>query len=336
MKALIIKYLEGTINSNEQLNLYDWLSQGANKEEFNLIKKDWENKRLEDDIPIEHQMVWANIQTKLLHNAENKNNSRLKINRFLKYAAMLTVLLAIPAFLFLHQKDNAGSLTSYTKVSADKGQIMKVSLPDGSEVWLNYGSTIKYDDLFAKENRNIELDGEAFFKAAKNKALPMIVSCSKLKVRVLGTSFNVMSYSDNVNIQVTLEEGEVLLSDSSQSGVSEKMKPGEMATYVKSNGQIKIDPVNTNLFTSWKDGVITIYNLTLEELVLKLGNRYNQKFEVDEAAKSLRYTLTIKNETLQQALDLLKMINAVDPVQKNDTVYLKYNPERALKLTKVN
>lgn len=329
MRTLIIKYLEGTVNSEEQSELLNWLQNKANKQQFDQIKSEWENKRLGNDVSSEYLMGWANVQSKLLHEVESKQNRQLRFNLFFRYAAIFIALLAIPLLWHQLQKDDSEALTSFTKVSADSGQVTKVFLPDGSEVWLNYGSSIKYDDLFSKENRNIELEGEAFFKAAKNKELPMVVSCAELRVKVLGTSFNVMSYLEGVNIQVTLEEGVVLLYDDSNPSEVKKMKPGEMGTYSKSNKQISIDSVNTDLFTSWKDGVINIYNLTLEELVLKLERRYNQKFEIDEAAKSLRYTLTIKNETLHQVLDLLKIINSVDPVQKNDIIYLKYNPQRA-------
>lgn len=332
MRAVIIKYLEGTVNSDEQLELLNWLQNKDNKQQFDQIKSEWEKRRLGDEVSSEYIMGWANIQSKLLHEAESKQNRQSSINLFLRFAAIFILFLSIPLIWYQLQEDNSKSLTSFTKVSADSGQLTNVFLPDGSEVWLNYGSSIKYDDLFSEKNRNIELEGEAFFKAAKNKELPMIVSCSELRVKVLGTSFNVMSYMDGVNIQVTLEEGVVLLYDDSNHSEVKKMKPGEMGTYSKSNKQIIINSVNTDLFTSWKDGVITIYNLTLEELVLKLERRYNQKFEIDEAAKSLRYTLTIKNETLHQVLDLLKIINSVDPVQKNDIIYLKYNPQRAMEM----
>ena len=336
MKTIIIKYLEDKVSQDEQELLFDWLQNKANKKEFDQIKLEWEDKRLADGILPEYIEGWANLQSKLLHEAQNSQKRQLKFIQLFKYAAIFIFLLSLPGVWYFFQEENTKPLLSYTKVSADDGQVTKVLLPDGSEIWLNYGSSIKYDDLFSKENRNIELDGEAFFKAAKNKELPMVVSCSELRVKVLGTSFNVMSYLERGDIQVTLEEGKVLLYDTSEPNKVKKMAPGEIAIYSKNSKQIKIDPANTVLFTSWKDGIINIYNLTLEELVSKLERRYNQKFEIDDAAKSLRYTLTIKNENLSQVLDLIRIINSVDPVQKNDVIYLKYNQERATKMSQVN
>lgn len=337
MKTLIIKYLEGKLSLTEQTELFGWLQDKANKKEFDQLKTEWENKRLEEDISPEYLMGWANLQSKLFHDSEHKQNRHLKFNQLFRYAAIFILLVAIPCLLYFLQNGETKTSISYTTVSADNDQVTKVLLPDGSEVWLNYGSTIKYHDLYFKENRHVELEGEAFFKVAKNKNLPMIVSCSELNVKVLGTSFNVRSYNDkSENIQVTLEEGEIVLYNNSNPNEIKKLVPGEMATYSRVNKQIKIDSVKTILFTSWKDGVINIYNLTLAELVPTLERRYNQKFEIDEAAKSLRYTLTIKNESLHQVLDLIKIISAVDPVQKDDVIYLKYNPERALKISQAH
>jgi ferric-dicitrate binding protein FerR (iron transport regulator) len=337
MKTLITKYLEGKLSLTEQTELFGWLQDKANKKEFDQLKTEWENKRMEEDISPEYLMGWANLQSKLLNDSELKQNRHIKFNQFFRYAAAFILLVSVPGLWYFLQKDDIETLTSYTTVSADNGQVTKVFLPDGSEVWLNYGSTIKYDDLYLKENRRVELEGEAFFKAAKNKNLPMIVSCSELNVKVLGTSFNVMSYNDkSENIQVTLEEGEVVLYNNSNPNEMKKLAPGEMATYSRVNKQIKINSVKTILFTSWKDGIINIYNLTLEELVAKLERRYNQKFEIDEAAKSLRYTFIIKNENLPQVLDLIRIINAVDPVQKNDVIYLKYNQKRAKEMSQVD
>jgi ferric-dicitrate binding protein FerR (iron transport regulator) len=336
MKSLVIKYLDGKVNSKEQAELLDWLRNEGNRKEFNQVLSEWENKRLAEGIPQEHLLGWANLQSRLLLEVENKQKRQLQIYRFLSYAAIFILLISIPAVWVSLKHGKTESVLSYTQVSAENGQVAKVFLPDGSEVWLNSGSSIKYNNLFATENRDIKLDGEAFFRAAKNKDLPMIVSCSELKVKVLGTSFNVMSYPESGNIQVTLEEGKVSLYNTSAPNDVRTMQSGEMATYSKSSKQMTIDPVNTVHFTSWKDGIINIYNLSLEDLVTKLERRYNQKFEIDEAAKSLRYTFTIKNESLRQVLDLVKIINPVDPVQKNDVIYLKYNQQRATKMSQVN
>lgn len=335
MKSLIIQYLEGNISLEDQTELLDWLRNKTNRTEFSRISSEWENKRIAEGIPSEYLLGWANLQSKLLQQADNKQKRQLQTYRILSYAAILTLIISIPTIWFTYSKINQKQVLGYALVSTENGQISKVLLPDGSEVWLNSGSTLKYNTLFSTTNRDLELTGEAYFKAAKNKDLPMIINCSELKVKVLGTSFNVMSYPEHENIQVTLDEGIVSVYNDYSPNDIRKMQSGEMATYSKESKQFSIHKVNTDYYTAWKEGIINIYDLTLEELAEKLERRYNQKFEIDEKAKSLKYTLTIKNESLRQVLDLVKMINPVDPIQKNEVIYLRYNHQRALEMNQV-
>lgn len=332
MKSLVIKYLEGRISSKEQNELLSLLKNKENRAIFNQISKEWESKRLEKGISPEYLLGWANLQSKLLKETENEHKKQLSFYRILSYAAILILLISTPILWGTLYQPKEKSKVCYSQVSTENGQISNILLPDGTEVWLNAGSSIRYNNFFSIENRNVELIGEAFFKATKNKQLPMIISCSDIKVKVLGTSFNVMSYPKNNYIQVTLEEGEVSLYNNTAPDEVTQIHPGQMATYLKRNNQITIDSVNTVLFTSWKEGILNFNNLTLEAVANKLYRHYNQKFEIDEAAKNLRNTFTIKNETLPQVLDLLKIINPVDPVQKGDTIYLKFNPKRAAEL----
>jgi ferric-dicitrate binding protein FerR (iron transport regulator) len=144
-------------------------------------------------------------------------------------------------------------------------------------------------------------------------------------VKVLGTEFSVSAYSEDENIQVVLEKGKVELTSASDSRFKQEMKPGEMASFSKVKKELAIATVNTNLYTSWKDGLINIYNLPLSELVIKLEKRYNQKFEVDEAIKSMPYTFTIKNEDLSSVLSLMEKITPVVAIQDKNVIKLKHN-----------
>jgi len=216
----------------------------------------------------------------------------------------------------------------YTTVAADYGQISKVVLPDSSEVWVNSGSTIKYNNQFSNTNRDIELIGEAFFKVKHNAEVPLIVSSSVLNVKVLGTEFSVSAYPEETNIQVVLEKGKVELTSNSDSQFRQEMKPGELASFNIKQKKLSVDPVNTNLYTSWKDGLINIYNLPLSELVLRLEKRYNQKFLVDDAIKNLPYTFTIRNEELSSILSLMEKITPVDAIQNGNMIVLKHNKNK--------
>ena len=123
-------------------------------------------------------------------------------------------------------------------MSADYGQISKVVLPDSSVIWINSGSTIKYNNQFSSSNRDIELVGEAYFKVSKNKKLPLIVRSSELQVEVLGTEFCVTAYPEESSVQVVLEKGKIVLTSSKHSYFNQDMNPGEMALFNKEKKKI--------------------------------------------------------------------------------------------------
>ena len=106
------------------------------------------------------------------------------------------------------------------------------------------------------------------------------------------------------------------------------MRPGELACFNKEKKNLTVSSVNTGLFTSWKDGIINIYNLPLSEVVIKLEKRYNQRFMIDKPIRNLPYTFTIKNENLNSILSLMEKITPVDAVQRGNIIELKYNKDK--------
>jgi ferric-dicitrate binding protein FerR (iron transport regulator) len=101
------------------------------------------------------------------------------------------------------------------------------------------------------------------------------------------------------------------------------MNPGELVQYNKSDNKFDVTHINTSKFTSWKEGILNIYDQRLEDLVKKLELRFNQKFEVENEVKDFRYTFTIKNETLEEVIDLIQQITPVKIEQENETIIIK-------------
>lgn len=325
MKLKIKKYLSGESSEKEQKELLNWIREDHNVNEFQSIKREWKRDVRNEKIPAEFQADWNNVQNILFGRMQADLKRTQRALNFFKYAAILVLLISIPALAFFFSQTNISNQLIYTTVAADFGQISKVVLPDSSVVWINSGSSIRYNNQFSATNREIELIGEAFFKTQKNAALPMIVSSSDLQVKVLGTEFSVMAYPEENFIQVVLEKGKVELTSTSHSNFRQEMKPGELANFNKDKRELTLSNVNTVLYTSWKDGLINIYNLPLSELVIKLEKRYNQKFVVDDQIKNLPFTFTIKNENLSSILSLIEKITPVDAIQHDNVIELKYH-----------
>ena len=325
MKSIIKKYLSGKSSEKEQKEILDWIRKPDHLAEFQSTKNEWKNEIRNEEIPAEFQTNWNNIQNNLFGRMQSDLKRTQRTLNFFRYAAILVLLISIPSLLFYISQPNQSNQLIYTTVAAEFGQISKVVLPDSSIVWINSGSTIRYNNQFSATNRDIDLVGEAFFKVHKNAELPMIVNSSDLKVKVLGTEFSVMAYPEENFIQVVLEKGKVELTSTSHSKFKQEMKPGEMANFNKNKKELTLSNVNTVLYTSWKDGIINIYNLPLSELVIKLEKRYNQKFVVDDQLKNLPFTFTIKNENLSSILSLIEKITPVDAIQHDNVIELKYH-----------
>jgi ferric-dicitrate binding protein FerR (iron transport regulator) len=328
MKSTITKYLSGKSSHDEQKELLSWIRKEKNLKEFQQVKDEWKAETLNEAVPEEFSQNWKSIQNRMMEQLQQEVKRKQRTLNFFRYAAIFLILIAVPAFIYTLSTNKPESPLTYTTVAADYGQISKVVLPDSSVIWINSGSAIKYNNRFSATNRNIELVGEAFFKVTHNAEVPLVVSNADLRVKVLGTEFSVSAYSEEENIQVVLEKGKVELTSASDSRFKQEMKPGEMASFSKVKKELAIATVNTNLYTSWKDGLINIYDLPLSELVIKLEKRYNQKFEVDEAIKNMPYTFTIKNEDLSSVLSLMEKITPVIAIQDKNVIKLKHNKSK--------
>jgi ferric-dicitrate binding protein FerR (iron transport regulator) len=331
MESIIRKYLSGRSSLSEQKGLLQWLRKDDHPLVFREVKEEWEEGVSNEDIPLEYRQIWSEVQNTIQQSLQSELFKVRRNLNFFRYAAIFIMLISIPSLIYLMQAEKSpASQLVYTTVTAENGQISKVVLPDSSMVWINSGSSVSYNNHFSVNNRDINLLGEAYFKIHKNIDLPLLVTNSGLQVKVLGTEFSVSAYAEDPNIQVVLEKGKVELSQLDNTSARQEMKPGELASFSKEKKELTLTKVNTRIYTSWKDGLINIYNLPLNELVIKLEKRFNQKFVVDESIKNMPFTFTIKNEDLNSVLSLMEKITPIDVIQRGNVIELKTNKNRKL------
>ena len=328
MKEIVIKYLEGRSSETEQEELLTWIRDKKNRIDFHSFSLVWKNSLDRQNFPANGEESWNKIQARLLQKSFNGWQKTRKINQFFRIAAIFFFLIGIGSLAFLSTLVEPKTTEFFTNVVAENGHISKAELPDGSAVWLNSGSKVTFNNSFASTNRNISLTGEAYFQIAKNEALPLIVNSGELQVKVLGTKFNITAYPEISEISVVLESGAVELLNSNLESFQFYLAPGERAVFNKSDRSLQVSNVNTSKFTSWKDGILNIYNQTLEEVVERLEARYNQKFNLDNEVKHYRYTFTIKNESLDEIIQLMEKITPVKAEQKNDTISIKIDKNK--------
>jgi ferric-dicitrate binding protein FerR (iron transport regulator) len=327
MKEIIEKYLSGKTDAEEHRQLLSWIRQNSHLKYFQEIKIEWESAELSKGFSTASKERWNLLQGKLLVETYAQLKRSKYYLRIFQYAAVFTafVLMAAVGIKWIGS-DLAGDVY-YNTMKADAGQIANVILPDETQVWLNSGSFIRYNNNFGLTNRKIELVGEAYFQVSKNPQLPLIVTGSPVQVKVLGTKFNISAYPDDKLFNVVLEEGKVELISDIYKNFRKELVPGELAAFDKERKVLAVKNVNVELHTAWKDGIINIYNLPLCEVVVKLSKRYNQRFKVDEDVKQIRYTYTIKNESLSDVLRLMETITPVIAVQEEEVINLKYHKQ---------
>lgn len=328
MKNIITKYLDGTATTAEQAKMLLWLRQKENRIVFNSLKLDWKKGLDNEQLPVGSEKSWNTIQDQLLQKSYKGWQNSRKMNQFFRIAAIFFFVLSLGSAVYFVSNQQKPTAEYFTSVVAENGQISKVVLPDGSMVWLNSGSELSYSNLFATDNRNVDLSGEAYFQVTKNEDLPLIVSSGELQVKVLGTKFNVNAYTESEKIEVVLESGKVELLSSKSEAFQYQLKPGEKATFNKADRELDLSRVNTIKYTSWKDGMINIYNQPLDELVERLELRYNQKFEYVKELKDYHFTFTIKNESLDETIKLMEQIAPIKAIQKDDIIEFKLDKKR--------
>jgi transmembrane sensor len=200
-------------------------------------------------------------------------------------------------------------------VTSRQGMITQFLLVDGTKVWLNSGSVLQFPSSFTKDIREVKLRGEAYFEVVKNEKQPFRVNAKELKVDVLGTSFDVLSYDDDTQSEVTLIEGKVSLSSEKGQAKNEfgMLLPGQRAVFKEESGEVYTQEVEIDKYISWRDGNLIFRDDPMEDVIRRLSRWFNVEIVVnDPEIKSYIYTATFRNENLEQVLKLLKLSAPID------------------------
>lgn len=215
----------------------------------------------------------------------------------------------------------------YNAVHVPNGKTFRVVLSDGTAVNLNSGSSLRYPVKFIKgKNREVSLIGEAFFDVRKNAHSPFIVTTGKMDVRVLGTKFNVTSYPEDTNQSTVLVEGSVRLyeaGDSYHEDDSTLLSPGYKADWNTNEKQMVVSKVNTELYTSWIEGKLTMKKMKFSTIIQRLQRHYNVKINNEyEALDERFFTATFETETMQEVLETFKIETPFEYEINGDMIHI--------------
>ena len=229
---------------------------------------------------------------------------------WIKYAA--AVLLMVVTVGYLSYKGGQNDIQSSfgdIVIATPQGSRTQLSLPDGSKVWLNAGSSISYSQGFGYIDRLVNLVGEGYFEVAHNEKLPLSVVSENVCVKVLGTKFNFRDYPTDAEAIVSLTEGSVAMCSNKNPDEGQLLKPGQRATVDKESGRIRVESYEVANSMKWTNGRLLFDGEPLPDIVKTLERSYNVKITIADCnLRKLRFygDFIRQEQTLVEVLDALE------------------------------
>lgn len=197
----------------------------------------------------------------------------------------------------------------YNLITTPRSGTYQVQLPDGTNVWLNAASSIRFPTDFTGNERRVEIKGEAFFSVAKNAEKPFVVSVNDAEITVLGTQFNVMAYQDEKALKTTLVEGSVVFSNQGSKKVV--LKPGQQSLLTKAGGIEVLDHVDVENVVAWKNGFFDFNGDNIESVTRQFARWYDVEIVMNKSSNDLFYAKIPKNTMLLDVLKALELTGKI-------------------------
>lgn len=241
--------------------------------------------------------------------------------KLLRIAAIFAFTVSITGLsIYLASKTSLFYPKSWVEVSTAAGQQSQVTLPDGSKVWLNAETQLKYHP--DKNNRLVSLSGEAYFEVSHNKTYPFVVETGDAAIKVLGTKFNVSHYPDSKITSASLLSGKIqMTADIDNQSII--LAPGEKAIYDQEKHKIAKMNFKVENDVLWKQGILFFNNDPFNDLIQKLERYYDVKFIYDKGRfKHTHYTGTVDNLTINKVLEFINLTIPINYEIDNKTIKL--------------
>jgi ferric-dicitrate binding protein FerR (iron transport regulator) len=342
---LTVKYIDSTLSEEEAGILQVALAEDPeNRKLFDELTDTWQaSLKARKKEEYDEKAAWRHLKNSLSipESHSEKQPAMLRSTRLWQIAATAAVfLMLVTGGMFIFKgtiNDQSGA--HITEYFVPLGSRSKITLPDGSSVWLNAGSKLTFDGYFSHKNRKVFLEGEGYFDVVKTK-IPFFVNVSGAKIKVLGTAFNVKAYPEEQIIETTVARGTVQVFEDQKNTAEAThiiLYANQKVSIIKNttvpvdqglatspqNAPVqevkKANPVAINsyrvdrnvvpeIYTSWKDQRWIIEREELQSLAVKLERRYNVTFSFrDESLKQYVFSGILKDETLEQVLEAIKL-----------------------------
>lgn len=308
----LTKYFANEATAEERSQVEKWRDLNEkNRNEFNAVHKLWNLTGTVQESPvIDLDKEWHRMENVIVP----VKTRTLTFTRVLAVAASVAVI-SILVFLGIQR----------TQIVIEKTQFAEtkhISLPDGSNIYLNGNTRISYRKNFGNSHRNLKLKGEAFFDVADNKDVPFIITANEAKIEVVGTRFNVKAYKKQDEIKVTVSEGTVKLYDKKLPKKETYIKAGETGKFNKKVKSVEKIPLYDINDIAWKTRIINFNNTTMTEVAEILENTYHVKIRVNDKIKDCTLKVGFTNKDLSEVLQVIRTTLGLRIQVQDDTIII--------------
>jgi ferric-dicitrate binding protein FerR (iron transport regulator) len=305
---LITRVLAGEASQEEHAQLKAWCEQNAENDlRFRELSQIWNQA---EPMHIDTELAWKQFEQKL-----ERRPTLIWSRQIIKIAAALLIVSGLGLLL---GKILSGS--SYVEVQTALNEVKQITLPDGSIVWLNQGSSLSYERKFSEDERKVILEGEAFFEVVKNPAKPFVINSSQSVTKVLGTSFN-LNTSGNDEL-LTVVTGKVSFA-SNTSGKEVVVTANESARIDQNGNAVKEAKQDVNAM-AWKTNTLSFNDASLEEVFKSLEHYFNIRITVENTRiHNCHFTGEFVKPTFKQVMDVIGKTLQLTYEQKGKQVLVK-------------
>lgn len=300
-------YLKGELPKAEEKMLVEWLNESP--ENYTLFQAIVRENEFKIAATEDTDRAWERFRRHINETSSKKQHKSLFIHHLWVRAAAVLLLVILTGILGKSYLDKKQTDKQLCELCVPYGEKKQLDLSDGSKIWLNAGTKLRYPRKFSGENRSIEIDGEAYFEVTKDKSHPFVITTPNFEVKVLGTTFNLSTYREDENNSLSLLTGSVQLATNDHKQKI-MLVPGEKAVLNKSSKSIQIVPIDSNNSASWRNDTLEFKNISLIEISKVLERRFNVKIQIkkDELRQIKFSGRFVAAEGIDELLSIMKQI----------------------------
>lgn len=359
---VLIRCLEGNASESDYKSAWDWIQQSdENRLHYERLRNSYLSVsvfKTEKSDKLKAENAWDHFSEKIT--LEKKRERTAIIPKLLRIAAVLILTFLLGCIfqsIWYSHKTKELAVQDYV-IEAPRGAKSLVTLPDGTKIWLNAGSRITYNHSYNESNRDINLEGEAYFVVAKKQNLPFYVFSSGISIKAIGTAFNVKAYPEEDVVETTLVEGSISIESLTENGKKEKilLTPNQKAAFYKSTEKIALEKksvreepvpakmttkiakievdktIDTEYYTSWKDKRWVFREQKLGDFAIMLERIYDVSITFkDEALKNYSLSGSFDEVNLEQVLDAVRLTIPFDYTIEHNRVIFSINRNLKIK-----